>query len=78
MSPLVYIMLYKWFFLFLGVSNEKIRKYLFLIERKAMGTNFEEEKRFNEVPGARKARLKGLGECIVGRALWDNHEEILQ
>jgi len=40
-----------------------------MIERKAMGMSPKEEKRFNEVLNARKARLKGLRECMVGHAL---------
>ena len=74
----VRILLIKWFFLFSGALTKNIRKSIVLIERKAVGTSFEEQKRFNEVLSARKARVKGQGECTIGRAPWHNCAAILQ
>ena len=44
--------------LFSGVFAKKMRNSLVLIERKTMGMSFEEEKRFNGVPMARKDRVE--------------------
>ena len=44
LSSLMHIMLYKWFFLSLGVLAKNMRKSLVLMEKKAMGMCFEEKK----------------------------------
>ena len=66
----IHIMLYKRVFLFSKALAEKIKKSLVvvLMEKKAMGTQFGEEKRCYEAPMARKASLKGQKEYMVGRA----------
>ena len=56
LPPMDCILLRKLFSLVLIVFAQKTRKSLVLMERKAIGMSFEEEKRSDEVPGARKAR----------------------
>jgi len=60
---LVRILLRKWFSLLSRVFTPKIWKSLVLIEMKAKRIRAKEEKRFTGVPRAKKARVKGRGEC---------------
>jgi len=43
-----------------------------------MSMSFKEEERFNKVLRVRKVRLKTLGKCMVGHALWHNRAEIMK
>jgi len=64
-------------FLIFSSSCQENEKIINFDEKDAQWMYFEEEKRFYEVSRARKANLKGQKECMVGRAQWHNHAEIL-
>jgi len=55
-----------------------MRKSLVLMEKKAMGTYFKEEKGSYIVSRVRKVSLKGQKECTVGRMQWHNRAKNMQ
>ena len=78
LSSSIHVMLCKWFFLFSRVLTKKKRKSLILIEKKATGMYFENEKSSYEVSRARNTSLKAQKAYMVGHAQWQNRTEIVQ
>ena len=63
------------FSLFLGIIVKKMRNPQVLMQRKALGMIFKEEKRSNDVWRTKRARLKSPKWCTVSRALRHNYVE---
>ena len=71
----IHIVLIEVFFLFLGSVSNKKGKSQVLMQMKAIGMIFQEEKRSEEVLRARRARLKSPRKCTVVRELRHNRAE---